>query len=202
MSEPATPAPPTKPRGTLEILRLRRAQRVLDHLFRDLPLGPRMRVGAFMAFKTVLAAVFAYAVGFLLNPHEAFWAAITAVAVTQPHYGDTRGAGRDRILGTFFGAIAGLLGLWMGGSGNLLSFGAALALVTLACWTANAGAAARIGGITTAIVLLVPATGPRWEVAAWRLGEVVFGTACALAVGWLVSRLEERVEHKAEGEQG
>lgn len=194
--------PSEKPRrGTLEILRVRRAQRLLDALFHGLPLGSRLRVGTFMAFKAVLASVFAYAVGFLLRPDEAFWAAISAVAVTQVHYGDTRGAGRDRVLGTLFGGMAGLLGLAVGGSGDLLSFAVALSLVTIACWLANAGAAAKIGGITSAIVLLVPATGPRWEVAAWRLGEVLCGTACALAVGLLVSRLEHRVEAKAEGDE-
>ncbi|QWT19997.1 FUSC family protein [Bacillus sp. NP157] len=193
---------PGKPerRGALELLRVRRAQQLLDNVFRRLPLGPRVRVGLFMAFKSTLGAVFAYGVGFLLHPPEAFWAAISAIAVTQPHYGDTRGAGRDRILGTTFGGIAGVLGLWLGDSGDLLSFAAALAAVTVACWTANVGAAARIGGITTAIVLLVPTSGPRWEVAAWRLGEVILGTACALAVAWLVSRLEDWVEHKEQEE--
>lgn len=178
--------------------RVRRAQQLLDNLFRGLPLGKRVRAGMFMAFKTTLSAVFAYAVGYLLNPGEPYWAAISAVAVTQPHYGDTRGASRDRVLGTIFGALAGVLGLWVGGTGDLMSFAVALALVTVACWTANAGAAARIGGITAAILLLVPAHGPIWEVAAWRLVQVISGNACALAVGWLVSRLEERAERKEE----
>ena len=200
MTEPDAHKPPEE--ETRALRRVRRAQRLLDQLFRGLPLASRMRVGAFMAFKAVLASTFAYGVGFLLNPEEAFWAAISEIAVTQPHYGDTQHSGRDRVLGTTFGGIAGMLGLWIGGDGDLLSFAVALGLVTLACWTANAGAAARIGGITSAIVLLVPAAGPRWEVAAWRLGEVICGTACALAVGWLVSRLEHRVEEKAEGEPG
>ncbi|HEY4091101.1 MAG TPA: FUSC family protein [Luteibacter sp.] len=200
MSQPHPPR--SKRSGPRAIFQVRRAQRVLDTLFHGLPLASRMRVGAFMAFKAVLASLVAYGAGFLLRPDEAFWAAISAVAVTQPHYGDTRGAGRDRVLGTIFGGMAGLLGLWVGGTGDLLSFALALALVTVACWTANAGAAARIGGITSAIVLLVPTTGPRWEVAAWRLGEVVCGTACALAVGWLVSRLEHHVEEKAQGDEG
>jgi len=196
-----SPSPQRRQR-TLEILQLRRAQRLLDTLFHGLPLASRLRVGAFMAFKSVLASAFAYGVGYLLRPEEAFWAAISAVAVTQVHYGETRGAGRSRVLGTLFGGMAGLLGLAIGGSGDLLSFALALSLVTVACWLANAGTAAKIGGITSAIVLLVPAAGPRWEVAAFRLGEVLCGTACALAVGLLVSRLEHRVEAKAEGEKG
>ncbi|MGF6711477.1 putative membrane protein YccC [Luteibacter sp. W1I16] len=193
-------AHPSRTEAALRMVRLRRAQRALDTLFRSLPLGRKVRTGVFMAFKTVLSALVAYAIGNALHTEQAFWAAISAVAVTQPHFGDTRGAGRDRCLGTVFGGIAGLLGLAVGGSGDMLSFGLALGLVTLACWTANAGPAARIGGITTAIVLLVPSQGPRWEVPLYRLGEVVLGTLCALVIGWLVSRLEERAERKQETE--
>lgn len=178
--------------------RLHRAQRVLDRLFRSMPLGRRLRIGVFMAFKAALSASVAYAIGQALHTEQAFWAAISAVAVTQPQFGDTRGAGRDRCLGTALGGIAGLLGLWIGGAGDMLAFALGLGLVTIVCWAANAAAAARIAGITTAIVLLVPSAGPRWEVPLIRLGEVVLGTLCALAIGWVVSRLEERVERKEE----
>jgi len=184
----------TAPRAS----RLRRAQRVLDRLFRSLPLGKRLRIGAFMAFKAALSASVAYAIGQALHTEQAFWAAISAVAVTQPHFGDTRGAGRDRCLGTVLGGIVGFLGLWTGGSGNILAFALGLGLVTIVCWMANATAAARIAGITAAIVLLVPGTGPSWEVPLTRLGEVVLGTLCALVIGWAVSRLEERVEQNEE----
>ncbi|MEX1827882.1 FUSC family protein [Luteibacter sp. CQ10] len=187
------PVPPNDP----AVRRLRRAQAALDRMLRALPAGKRARVGAFMAAKTMVSACVAYGLGQFVHPHEAFWAAISAIAVTQPHFGDTRGAGRDRVLGTAFGAVAGLLGLWVGGSGEFVAFAVALFGVTVASWTVSDGAAARVGGITTAIVMLVPAAGPRWEVAAYRLGEVVLGTLCALVVGWLVARLEDRVERDA-----
>ncbi|WP_051938583.1 FUSC family protein [Luteibacter sp. 9135] len=174
--------------------RLHRAQAMLDRMFRAMPLGGRVRTGIFMALKTVVAASVAYLIGHALHTGQAYWAAISAVAVVQPRFGDTRGAGRDRIVGTAFGGVAGLFGLWIGGAGNLVSFCVALPVVTVACWIFNAGAAARVGGITSAILLLVPNTGPLWETALYRLGEVLLGSACALAIGWLVSRIEERVE--------
>ncbi|MDF3982661.1 FUSC family protein [Luteibacter sp. PPL554] len=176
------------------VRRLRRAQGLLERMVRALPPGKRARVGLFIAAKTMASACVAYGAGQWVHPHEAFWAAISAIAVTQPHYGDTRGAGRDRVLGTGLGAVAGVLGLWIGGTGDFLAFAAALFLVTLASWAAGVGAAARVGGITTAIVMLVPSTGPLWDVAAFRLGEVVIGTVSALMVGWLVARLEGWVE--------
>jgi uncharacterized membrane protein YccC len=174
--------------------RLHRAQAMLDRMFRAMPLGGRVRTGVFMALKTVVAASVAYGIGHALHTGQAYWAAISAIAVVQPRFGDTRGAGRDRIVGTAFGGAAGLFGLWIGGAGNLASFCVALPVVTVACWIFNAGAAARVGGITAAILLLVPSTGPLWETALYRLGEVLLGSACALAMGWLVARIEERVE--------
>jgi uncharacterized membrane protein YccC len=194
------PPHPGRSENAQRASRLRRAQRVFDRLFRTMPLGRRLRIGAFMAFKAALSASVAFGIGQALHTEQAFWAAISAMAVTQPHFGDTRGAGRDRCLGTALGGVAGLLGLWVGGSGDIASFVLAVALVTIACWAANAASAARIAGITTAIVLLVPSTGPRWEVPLVRLGEVVLGTVCALVIGWAVSRLEERVERKEEEE--
>lgn len=198
MSPPDAPAPRTE--AASRAVRLRRAQQALDRLFRTLPLGGRLRTGAFMAIKTVISALVAYAIGYALHTEQAFWAAISAVAVTQPHFGDTQGAGRDRCIGTALGGVAGLLGLWIAGTGDALTFALTLAVVTLVCWAANAGKAARIAGITTAIILLVPSTGPRWEIPLYRFGEVVLGTLCALVIGWLVSQVEERAEKKRETE--
>jgi len=195
MTPPNAPAPRTD--ATVRATRLRLAQRALDRLFRSMPLRGRARLGLFMAFKVGLSASVAFAIGHAMHTEQAFWAAISAVAVTQTHYADTRGAGRDRFLGTVIGGVGGLLGLCVGQSGSLLLFAAALVLVTLACWLANVGSAARIAGITTAIVLLVPSDGPRWELPVMRLAEVALGTLCALVIGWLVTRLENRVERKA-----
>ncbi|APG06472.1 hypothetical protein BJI69_09620 [Luteibacter rhizovicinus DSM 16549] len=177
----------------LRLIRLGQAQAALDRLARDMPLHRRMGQGLMMAVKVLAASLLSYAIGRALHTEQAFWAAITAIAVTQPHFGDTRGAARDRCLGTAIGAVAGLLGLWIGGPGEIFSFSLALGLVTLACWTAGAGPAARLGGITATIVLLVPSQGPSWEIAFYRLGEVALGTLCAIAVGWLASFIETRV---------
>jgi len=179
--------------------RLRRAQQALDDLFRSLPPGRRLVSGLVMAFKAVGAASLAYAIGHALHTEQAFWAAITAIGITQPHYKDTRGQGRDQCMGAAFGGIAGLLGLWTGGPGDFASYALALAVVTVACWTANAGAAARLGGITATIVLLVPShDGPAWSIAFYRLGEVALGTVCAVVVGWLVSLVQDKVEMNEE----
>ena len=150
MTPPDTPASRTD--ASVRATRLRLAQRALDRLFRSMPLRGRARLGLFMAFKVGLSASVAFAIGHALHTEQAFWAAISAVAVTQTHFADTRGAGRDRFIGTIIGGAGGLLGLCVGESGSLPVFAAALTLVTLACWIANVGSAARIAGITTAMV--------------------------------------------------
>ncbi len=194
-------AHPSRTDAALRVIRLRRAQRALDGLFRSLPLGRRVRTGIFMAFKTVLSALVAYAIGHALHTEQAFWAAISAVAVTQPHFGDTRGA-RAATAAWERSSVASPACWACRSAAAATCFRSDLrwGWSRMACWTANAGPAARIGGITTAIVLLVPSQGPRWEVPLYRLGEVILGTLCALAIGWLVSRLEERAERKQETE--
>jgi hypothetical protein len=60
------------------------------------------------------------------------------------------------------------------------------------CWLVNVGSAARLGGITATIMLLVPGIGPAWDKALLRLGEVTLGTVCALVIAWLMSVVEKR----------
>lgn len=196
MSPPESQEGPRQ--SLLRLIRLGRAQAALDRLARDMPLHRRLGQGMVMAVKVLAASLLAYFIGRALHTEQAFWAAITAIAVTQPHFGDTRGAARDRCLGTAIGAVAGLLGLWVGGPGEIFSYSLALGLVTLACWAAGAGPAARLGGITATIILLVPSQGPSWEIAFYRLGEVILGTVCAIAVGWLASFIETRVTRDQE----
>jgi hypothetical protein len=65
-----------------------------------------------------------------------------------------------------------------------------VAAAIILCWGANIGSAARLGGITATIMLLVPRVGPPWQMALMRLGEVTLGTVCAMAVCWLIGWAE------------
>jgi uncharacterized membrane protein YgaE (UPF0421/DUF939 family) len=69
---------------------------------------------------------------------------------------------------------------------------ATVAAAIIICWVANIGSAARLGGITATIMLLVPRIGPPWEVALIRLGEVTIGTVSALLVCRLIHSIEQR----------
>ncbi|HZZ12698.1 MAG TPA: FUSC family protein [Paraburkholderia sp.] len=158
---------------------------------KSLPLRERLVEGAVMAVQAVSGASLAFVIGRWLHTEQAFWAAITAIAVSQHSYIDTRNQSRDQFLGAMIGGLCGLAGATLG-AGYLAAYAATVAVAILVCWAVNVGSAARLGGITATIMLLVPGMGPLWDKALLRLGEVTLGTICALLVAWLMSRIGER----------
>lgn len=164
-----------------------------DSLFafiKSLPLGDRLLEGSLMAVQAVCGASLAFAIGRWLHTEQAFWAAITAIAVSQHSYIDTRKQSRDQFLGAMIGGLCGLAGATLG-AGHFEAYAASVAAAILICWAVNVGSAARLGGITATIMLLVPGMGPLWDKALLRLGEVTLGTICALLMAWLISLVEQ-----------
>lgn len=143
-----------------------------------------------MAVQAVAGASLAFAIGRALHTEQAFWAAITAIAVSQHSYIDTRNLSRDQFIGAMVGGICGLAGTLIGG-GHFAAYAATAGVAILICWILNVGSAARLGGITATIMLLVPGMGPAWDKALLRLGEVTIGTVSALLVAYLMSRVEQ-----------
>jgi uncharacterized membrane protein YgaE (UPF0421/DUF939 family) len=158
---------------------------------KGLPLGERLIEGGFMAVQAVAGASLAFAIGRALHTEQAFWAAITAIAVSQHSYIDTRNLSRDQFIGAMVGGICGLAGTLLGG-GHFAAYAATVGIAILICWALNVGSAARLGGITATIMLLVPGMGPAWDKALLRLGEVTIGTVSALLVAFVMSRIEQR----------
>ncbi|WP_144109157.1 FUSC family protein [Paraburkholderia sp. BCC1886] len=158
---------------------------------KSLPLGERMAEGAVMAIQAVVGASLAFTIGRALHTQQAFWAAITAIAVSQHSYVDTRKLSRDQFLGAMVGGVCGLAGVTIGHD-YFAAYAATVAIAIVICWMLNVGSAARLGGITATIMMLVPGIGPAWDKALLRLGEVTLGTVCALLVAWLMAWIEER----------
>lgn len=156
-----------------------------------LPLKSRAAQGLLMAARIAGGAGLAYGVGLLLHTEQAFWAALTAIAVAQQNYADTLTQSRDQIIGAAAGGVCGFAAATLG-PGNLDGYLAALIVVVVGCWLLNIGSAARLGAITTTIILIVPAHGPPWDVALIRFAEVSIGMACALPVSWVISYAERR----------
>jgi uncharacterized membrane protein YccC len=159
-----------------------------------LPLKNRAAQGVLMALRAVCGAGLAYSIGRALHTEQAFWAAITAIAVTQHDYADTLAQSRDQFIGAIAGGVVGLATAAIGPE-NLAAYLVAVSVVIVGCWCLSVSTAARLGAITTTIVLLVPMHGSVWDVALYRVAEVAIGMACAVPVSWLFSYIEQRWLH-------
>jgi uncharacterized membrane protein YgaE (UPF0421/DUF939 family) len=169
----------------------KRLQLAISGLFKGLPFRDRLIQGSLTALQAVCGASMAYWIGLAVHSHQAFWAAITAIAVTQHNYTDTMNLSRDQFIGAMMGGVFGFAGAALGG-GTYPAYALTVVVVIITCWCLNIGSAARLGAVTATIVLLVPETGPIWDVPLVRLGAVTLGTVCAILVCWLFSKAEHR----------
>jgi uncharacterized membrane protein YccC len=134
------------------------------------------------AVRILAACAVSYGASRLIGLQEGYWALVTAVVVTQPALDSTLAAGRDRVLGTVIGALAGLAVLGGGelGFSSLVLFW--IALLPLAILTAIKPNL-RLCCITLVIVVLVPSTaGTRFVRPLQRVLEILIGTLASIAI--------------------
>ncbi|GGY34573.1 hypothetical protein GCM10008098_29700 [Rhodanobacter panaciterrae] len=185
MSEPRRPLTEHRHRLDLlagDLLRLRQA----------LPPRERLIVGLIHALRAVLAASLGYFAASLLGLEQGFWAAITAISVSQSSYAEVRSSSRDQFIGALLGGLIGM-GAAMLWQDHYPAYVLAVIVGMLLCSVFNLGAAGRISGITTTIIMLVPHSGAFWQFALFRLGEVTLGAAAALLVTLAFDKLERRL---------
>ena len=160
--------------------------------------------------RTAVAAVASVLVARLFRLPEAYWAPITTIVITQSSLGAALKVSWQRFIGTGLGAILGAIVASHFGP-HVLVFGASVFLLGLLCPFALADRSAyRFGGITLAIVLLIPRAGSVWETAFHRFAEVSIGIGVALilTVVWPEREdtpLPEKVNdapRKTNGDQG
>lgn len=122
----------------------------------------------------------------LLRLPETYWAPITTLVVTQSSLGAALAVSWQRFMGTVLGAAVGAIVASHSGTPTLV-FATSVFILGLLCAVVHADRSAyRFAGVTLAIVLLVPHTGPAWQVALHRFAEVSCGIVVALilAVVW------------------
>jgi uncharacterized membrane protein YccC len=138
------------------------------------------------SMRTGVAAVTSVLVARLFRLPEAYWAPITTLVIAQSSLGAALTVSWQRIVGTATGAVLGaIVANYFGMS--LLVFGVSVFLLgVLFAATQTDRAAYRFGGITLAIVLLIPRTEPASRIAFHRFAEVSIGIGVALvfAVVW------------------
>ena len=170
------------------------AANTLVGLMKSYPFLERLAEGGLMALQAVCGACLAYGVASAMQTRQPFWAAITAIAVTQHRYSDTRNLSRDQFIGAIAGGLFGFIGSWLGaGAHEIVGYAATIAAVVLFCWCMNVGSAARLGAITATIVLLVPIDGPLWDVPLLRVLQVIIGAMSTLVVSGCFSRISRRL---------
>jgi uncharacterized membrane protein YccC len=130
---------------------------------------------AVIAIVSILAARFC-------GLRESYWAPITTLVITQSSLGAALVVSSQRFVGTILGALVGaILATYCGPSPFVFAIGV-FSLGVLSALVRAGRAAYRFSGVTLAIVLLVPRTGPAWRVAIHRFAEVIIGIAVALAM--------------------
>src|SRR6267143_6073854 len=150
------------------------------------------------SLRTAVVAVASVLVARLFRLPEAYWAAVTTLVITQSSLGAALTVSWQRFIGTVLGAVVGAIVASHFGP-HVLVFGTCVFILGLLRAVAHLDLTAyRFGGVTLAIVLLVPRTGPAWQIAFHRCAEVSIGIAVALilAVVW-----PERVTGRFEGIQ-
>jgi uncharacterized membrane protein YgaE (UPF0421/DUF939 family) len=135
--------------------------------------------------RTAVAAIVSVLLARLFRLPEAYWAAITTLVITQSSLGAALTVSWQRFVGTVLGAAVGAL-VASQFQPHVLVFGACVFVLGLLCAVARTDRSAyRFGGVTLAIVLLVPRAGPAWRIAFHRFAEVSIGIGVALLLAWL-----------------
>ncbi|MGO9614406.1 MAG: FUSC family protein [Dissulfurispiraceae bacterium] len=147
--------------------------------------------------RTAVAAVASLLVARLFQLPEAYWAPITTLVITQSSLGTAFTVSWQRLVGTALGALVGAIVASHFGP-HVLVFGTCVFILGLLCAVARSDRSAyRFGGVTLAIVLLVPRAGSAWRIAFHRFAEVTVGLGVALILAWVWPEREETPSGKS-----
>jgi uncharacterized membrane protein YgaE (UPF0421/DUF939 family) len=141
--------------------------------------------------RTAVAAIVSVLVARLFRLPEAYWAPVTTLVITQSSLGAALTVSRQRFAGTAMGAaVSALVATFF--EPRVFVFGACLFFLGLLCFLTHLDRSAyRFGGVTLAIVLLIPRAGPVWTTAFHRFAEVSIGIAVALLLAILWPEVDE-----------
>jgi uncharacterized membrane protein YccC len=136
--------------------------------------------------RTGVATLASFLMARLFRLPEAYWAPITTIVITQSSLGAAWEVSWQRFVGTLVGAALGaIVGSYFGP--RALVFGVCVFVLGLLCAAVRTDRSAyRFGGVTLALVLLLPHVRSPWIAAFHRSAEVSIGIGVALifAVIW------------------
>ena len=147
--------------------------------------------------RTTIAAVVSVLAARLFRLPETYWAAVTTLVITQSSLGTALTVSWQRFVGTALGAAVGAIVASYFGP-HVLVFGTSVFILGLLCAVTRSDRSAyRMAGVTLAMVLLVPRTGPAWQAAFHRFAEVSIGIGVALILAWVWPEREATPAGKA-----
>jgi uncharacterized membrane protein YccC len=146
--------------------------------------------------RTAVAVVASLLAARLFGLPEAYWAPITTLVITQSSLGAAFAVSWQRFVGTALGAVVGAIAASHFGP-HVLVFGTCVFILGLLRAVAHLDLPAyRFGGVTLAIVLMIPRTGPAWQIAFHRFAEVSIGIGVALILAWVWPEREATAPEK------
>ena len=126
--------------------------------------------------RTAVASAVSLLVAHLFRLPGIYWSAISILVIAQSSLGAAVTVSWERFVGTLLGAIVATYF-----APQAVVFGATVFALGLFCiFTRSDRSAYRFGGITLAIVMLVPRTAPAWRVAFDRFAETAMGIGVGL----------------------
>lgn len=146
--------------------------------------------------RTAIAAVTSVLAARLFRLPETYWAPVTTLVITQSSLGTAVAVSGERFMGTALGAAVGAIVASYFGPGMLVFGISVFTLGILSAAVHSDRSAYRLAGVTLAIVLLVPRTGPASYIALHRFFEVCIGIGVALILTVVWPEMEETPPNK------
>jgi len=157
-----------------------------------IPLRERLWGGLAQGLLSAVAAALAWLPTQALGLREGFWAAITAIAVAQSEFTAARTTARDQFAGAAIGGGIAVLVTLVPAPG-IVRCVFALVIAISGCWLLKVASAARLAGITAAIIMLVPHQGSAERMMLSRVGEVGWGVTMAILVVGMATLVRDGV---------
>ena len=147
--------------------------------------GKKWRAVLVHSVRTTAVAIASLLVARLCRLPQSYWAPLTALVITQSSLGAALDVSRQRLMGTVLGAALGAVATTYFHP-SLLLFAVCVFLLGLLCAvTRSSNSAYRFGGVTLAIVVLIPRSAPAWVVGLHRFAEVSVGILVALLFAYV-----------------
>jgi len=138
------------------------------------------------SFKVALAVVLSISVGKLLNIESPFYAAIASVITIGTGFGDSLESAKNRMVGTFIGAIIGIIFATLD-QGNIILCGIGIFITVLVCQRFNCSKSINIACIVfIAIMVNLYDYVTPFYYSIYRLADTLLGVTISTLINYVL----------------